>query len=138
MSSALIIALAAGIVAIGVFNYANRRKIALHLKNREPLDDEAFAALFPSNQEGEVAVSIRTLLKPWVTFDIQLLRPEDQFCGDLLLDAMDGMDPEEFLLSVENRWQVKIHQTEAEGLLSIAQLSAAVSRHVNEKSRQHN
>lgn len=109
-------------------HWANRRKLRGLLRGRRPLSEEEFGALFSVPLEGSVAQSVRSLLAPWVRFDVALVRPEDEFCGDLLLDALDGMDPEEFLLSVEKRWGVDIPRGDAAELRTIAELAAAVAQ----------
>jgi acyl carrier protein len=65
-------------------------------------------------------------------FDAALIRPDDEFCGDLLLDALDGLDPEEFLRSVEAKWAVSIPDGVAAELRTVRQLSAEVARRMGE------
>lgn len=114
-------------MALVAMHWANRRKLRGILRGRRLLSEVEFAALFAVPLEGTVAQSVRTLLAPWVPCDVSLLRPDDEFCGDLFLDALDGMDPEEFLLSVEKMWDVDIPRVEAAELKTIAQLAAAVA-----------
>lgn len=134
MQTALVIALVGGVIVMAVFHYGKHRKINALLHGRTPLTDEDFASLFPSIMGGKVAISVRRHLKPWVAFDVRLIRPQDKLCGDLLLDALDGMDPEEFLTSIEKEWNVKLPDEEAQELLSIAELVDAVTRRVNENA----
>lgn len=132
MQTALLIALIGGAVTVGIFQYTKHRKITSYLQGRTPLTDEDFAALFPSTLEGKVGVSIRRHLKSWVAFDVRLVRPQDLLCGDLLLDALDGMDPDVFLASVEKEWKVKLPDVNSQELRSIAELASAVSRYASE------
>ena len=129
MTAAVItILVTAGIIAAAVSHRRIGKRVRSFLQGREPLSEGEFARLFSSPLEGDVGVSIRELLKPWISVDVTLLRPDDEFCKQLLLDARDGLDPEEFLRSVEDRWAVGVARTEAERILTIRQLAAAVAK----------
>ncbi|QGJ20114.1 MULTISPECIES: acyl carrier protein [unclassified Polaromonas] len=87
--------------------------------------------MFASALEGEVGVSLRRLLAPWVSFDVALVRPSDRFCADLLLAVEDGMDSNEYVASVEKEWRIELPDEEAAKLLTIEQLANAVARRLS-------
>ncbi len=122
--------LAAGLVLIATLRFAARRRVRHRLRGREPLDDESFSSLFPSQLEGEIAVSARKLLAPMVSFDVTLIRPEDKPAVDLGLGSMDGLDANEFLASVERHWKVKVPAQVALQLRTVADVAGAVAQRV--------
>lgn len=123
----ILIALAVGVLAMAAMHRVKRARLRELLRSRRPLSEEEFGALFPAPLEREVAQSVRRLLAPWVSCDVALIRPEDEFCADLLLDAFDGLDPHEFLVSVEKRWGVDLPRGEAAQLKTVAELAAAIA-----------
>jgi hypothetical protein len=131
MRTALFVAISAGVACALLVRWRNKARLATFLQGRAPLSAEAFASLFTTRDEGRVAVSIRELLAPWVAFEVELVRPDDEFCGELLLDAVDGLNPEEFLHTVEKRWSVSILNETAADLRTIRHLSSEVVRRMS-------
>jgi len=133
MQTALAIAIVGAVALAAIVHWRKRRGVARYVQGREPLSDSEFAALFASVTQGQVGLGIRQLLKGWVPVDVSLIRPDDEFSGDLLLDALDGLDPEEFLRTVEAKWSVNIPGSVAAELRTVRQLSAEVVRRMDEK-----
>ena len=131
MSTPILIAIVAGLGGALFVRWRNKTQVAAFLQGREPLSRDAFASLFATPDEGRVAVSIRELLESWVAFDVARIRPDDEFCGRLLLDAVDGLDAEEFLRAVEKRWGISIPNEVAADLRTVRQLSSEVARRLS-------
>lgn len=131
--------LAAVLVAFAAWRWVERRAVQRYLAGREALDDAAFSSLFPTELEGEIAVSARRLLASMVSVDVALIRPDDKPAVDLGLGKRDGLDANEFLASVERQWQVKVPRTIASQLETVADVACAVAQrveHLRERRRE--
>lgn len=130
--------LAAVLAAVSAMRWSQRRNVQRFLQGREALDDAAFSSLFPTPLEGEIAVSARKLLAPLVAFDVALIRPGDKPAVDLGLGAMDALDVDDYIASIERHWRVKVPRAIASQLRTMEDIAAAVAQrveHVRERTR---
>lgn len=113
-----VMALLVAVLAMQALHAWLWRKLGALLSGRPPLDDEAFAKLFPGG--GDVAVTVRQQLKPYVRGDIRCILPGDRIVADLGVGAMDGLDVDEFLHALETAFAIRIPAGEAERARSVA------------------
>jgi acyl carrier protein len=114
---ALICALAVGGTA--ALSLSIRAKSRRHARNRAPLDDAAFSALFSSATDAAVAPVVRDLLKRYIPIAPGLVRPDDRLCADLGLAAIDGLDANSYVRDIERVVGVTIPDTDAQQMTTL-------------------
>jgi hypothetical protein len=95
------------------------------LAGRPALDDDAFAALFPAGQ-GELAVALRELLVPHAKVDLVYLRPEDRLLADLHLNEFHKTALAEYIMAIEERYEVLFPDRDALDHATFGELVAAL------------
>lgn len=132
------IALAAFVVwSIRSKSRAKERKIQETFAGREPLTPEAFYDRYflGLGVAPEVVVGIRKILEEQLGADMSRLRAEDDFSKNLrFFWDFDSMADVELVLAIEDHFQIKIADPEAEKTRTVSELVHLVSNKVGRSS----
>ena len=97
-----------------------RRRFAVSMAGRTPLNAADFASLFPG-AEGS-AVAVRQAVATAVPGDGRLMGPLDRICKDLMVDAMDGLNTNEIVVKLERRFSISIPDARASEVRTVQDL----------------
>ncbi len=130
------------IVAIAVWTARNesrakQRKVQEAFAGREPLTPEAFYDRYFLGQgiAPEVVSGIRRILEEQLDADMSCLRAEDDFSKNLgFFWHFDSMANVEIVLAIEEHFQIKIADSEAESTHTVSELVQLVSSKVGRQS----
>lgn len=102
----------------------NRRRAQRLLQGRPALDAAGFGQAYfgESPRRAMLAARVREVLAEHVPYALEGLGPDDAFVQDLRMDALDSMSTVEFALGLEERFGIKIPDTDAERILTFRQL----------------
>jgi hypothetical protein len=119
------------VAALGSFllHHSVRHKARLTVRERTPLSDQEFAALFGLPAEAAIAPLIRGLLKRYIPVDPALVWPSDKLCADLQLAAIDGLEANAFVEDVERQLGVNIPDDVASKMLTLRDVVSYVASH---------
>lgn len=92
--------------AVLVWHWSIRRKLAMALAGRPPLTEAEFAALFPGAEE--TAAAVRQVLARYTPGDAARIRGSDRIARDLLIGAQDGLDANEIVHALDQRFAIRI------------------------------
>jgi len=126
-AAALFMAMAVAFI-IGVASWLRVRGVPPALKDRTPVTDAQFAALFDTPQESAVAGVVRQRLRRYLAYDTALVRPDDELARDLRLGERDGLDANEFLMEVEKAVGAKLPVEVTERVRTVRELVVALAR----------
>jgi len=126
-AAALVVAVAVAFI-IGVASWLRVRGVPPALKDRTPMTDGQFAALFGTPQESAIAAVVRQRLRRYVAYDTALVRPDDEFARDLRLGEGDGLDADEFLMDVQKALDAKLPGEAAERVRTVRDLVTSLAR----------
>ena len=116
---------ALGTVAIAValalaHRQSVRRKFAILMTDRTPLSEADFALLFPGAEES--AAAVRQAIAIAVPGDGGLIRPLDRLAKDLMVDAMDGLNTNVIIATLERRFSISIPDARASEVRTVQEL----------------
>ena len=117
--------IALGAVALGVAlacarRGSVRRRFAVSMVGRTPLNETDFASLFPGAEES--ASAVRQAIATAVPGDGSLMRPLDRIAKDLMVDAMDGLSTNEIVARLEYRFSISIPDARASEVRTVQEL----------------
>lgn len=119
--------IALGVAALalcGAHHWSIRRKFAAAMANRTPLNESAFASLFPGAEES--AIAVRQAIGTAVPGDASLMRPLDRIAKDLMADSTDGLNCHEIVASLERRFSICIPEASAAEVRTVQELVTLV------------
>jgi acyl carrier protein len=117
-----------GVALIGggvlLHEWTNRRRARRLLATRPALDPAGFGRTYfgESDRRALLAAQVREVLAEHVPYSLEGLGPDDAFVQDLRMDELDSMSTVELVLSLEQRFGIKIPDDDAQGILSFRQL----------------
>jgi acyl carrier protein len=123
--------LAAGLAVSWFFvrrhDAAEKAQAEAHLAHHPALDAAGFGrTYFPADQV-DLARRLRELLAPHLPLDLARLHPDDRLVEDLRMDALDSMSTAEFILAVEEEFQVEIPAADAAKIFTLGDLTRHVA-----------
>lgn len=130
--------LGGAVIVIGggvlLHEWSNRRRASRLLGMRPALDPAAFGRAYfgESKRRAFLAAQIREVLAKHVPYGLEGLGPDDAFVQDLRMDELDSMSTVELVLSLEQRFRIKIPDVDAQGILTFRQLVDYLEKHVPE------
>ena len=105
------------------------------MAGRPKLSDEEFAAQHFAPEHAAIAAKIRRLLREQAGFDLSQARPTDHLVEDLRIDAIDSLALVELVTELEEEFDIKIPDQDAERLKNIEDIVAYVAARLDAKSR---
>ena len=97
-----------------------RRKFANLMADRIPLSEADFALLFPGAEES--AAAVRQAIAVAVPGDGSFMRPHDRIVRDLMVDALDGLNTNVIVATLERRFSIHIPDARASEVRSVQEL----------------
>jgi len=86
----------------------NRCRVVAFLAGRESLGDDEFARRFFSSEKADIAVRLRSILRPYLRCNLGCIHADDQLIADLGLGADDGLDAVEVVKEIERAYGIVI------------------------------
>lgn len=119
--SLVVLGLVPAALAVGfTHRWSVRRRFAVSMAGRTPLDETDFASLFPGAEES--AIAVREAVATAVPGDGRLMRPLDRIVKDLMADAMDGVNTNEIVAMLERRFSIRIPEARASKVRTVREL----------------
>ncbi len=135
--SALTATLVLVAIAIVVLtDYWNKRRARRHLAGREGVSEQAFGQRFYPTDVAPIAGKIREILARHIPVDISRLHPSDRPVEDLRMDALDSLATVQFVVDLEEEFDLKIGDHEAERLTTFDDVVQFVAEKLRERARR--
>ena len=129
---AIIIAIVLALIGAQLAAWTTERRSRRHLAGRPTRSADEFGReFFP--EHAEVASRVRDILGEHLPIDLSGLRPEDRPVQDLLMDDMDSMSAEEFVIDVEKEFGIEIPDSDASALRTVNEIVEYIVRQLEKK-----
>ena len=118
-----LVALGAVVVAVALAlprRQSVRRKFVNLMADRTRLSEADFALLFPGAEES--AAAVRQAIAVAVPGDGSLMRPRDRIVKDLMVDALEGLNTNVIVATLERRFSIHIPGARAAEVRTVQEL----------------
>lgn len=113
-----------------------KKNIRSLLAARPHFSDEEFGRHYFSEELAPVAARARALLHRHLPYDIAGLHPDDTFIEELKIKTFRRTALIEYLMDVEEEFEVDLGPDQEKRITSLAEVVAAVSRALDEKNEK--
>ena len=130
LTTVAVIVGAASVVGVGLWLHgrSNRRQAQTRLAGRPQRDPTSFGQAYFADPEAGLAAEVRHLLANHVPFPLDGLAPDDALVQDLRMDELDSLSTVDFLLAVEDHFEIKVADADARVMRTFRDLVEYLAR----------
>ena len=121
-------AIVASIVVVLLQDRSERRRALKHMQGRPSLTTVEFGEHYFPPAEADAAAQVRAIFAKHISVDVSKAHPDDKLVEDLRMDSLDSMSTVEFVIELEEHFQITIPDSAAEQMRTLRDITDFISR----------
>jgi acyl carrier protein len=110
-----------------------RLRALQHMEGRPKLTNAEFGHQYFAPAEAEIAAQVRAIFAKHIEVDVSQAHPDDKLVEELRMDALDSMSTVEFVLELEEDFNISIPDKAARGMRTLRDLTGFIACELRSK-----